>query len=73
MISINDFAYLIADIAGKKIDIRNIDGPTGVRGRSSHNALIEAKLGWQPRYSLIDGITKLYEWIDSQVSVQKAA
>ena len=72
-ISINNFAHLIAEVAGKKINIRNIDGPTGVRGRSSHNALIEAELGWQPRYNLLEGITKLYEWIDSQVSVQKAA
>ena len=73
MISINNFAYLIADVAGKKINIRNIDGPTGVRGRSSHNALIETKLGWQPRYSLLDGITKLYEWIDSQVEMKEVA
>lgn len=73
MISINDFAYLIADVAGKKIDIQNIDGPTGVRGRCSHNALIEAELGWQPRYNLLDGITKLYEWIDSQVRIKEAA
>ena len=26
MISINDFAHLIADVAGKKIHIQNIDG-----------------------------------------------
>ena len=67
MISINDFAHLIADVAGKKVNLNHIDGPTGVRGRSSHNALIEKELGWKPTYTLRQGITKLYDWIEPQV------
>ena len=34
--------------------------------------MIEKELGWQPKYSLREGITKLYECIEPQVSVQKA-
>ena len=44
MIAINDLAFLIASIAGKKIEINNIPGPVGVRGRNSDNHLIKKKL-----------------------------
>lgn len=67
MISINNFAKLIANVAGKKVNLNHIDGPTGVRGRSSHNALIEKELGWKPTHTLKQGITKLYNWIEPQV------
>lgn len=66
MISINDFAKMIIEISGKNLDINNIDGPTGVRGRSSDNTLIEKDLAWKMKYSLKKGITKTYEWITSQ-------
>ena len=66
MISINDFAKMIIEISGKNISIRNIEGPTGVRGRNSDNSLIENKLGWKPSKSLIEGITKTYQWIDAK-------
>lgn len=73
MISINDFARLIIRISGKKITIRNINGPVGVRGRNSDNKLIAAKLGWQPGYPLIKGVEKTYEWVAAQVRQQKPA
>ncbi|MDP1815401.1 MAG: NAD-dependent epimerase/dehydratase family protein [Leadbetterella sp.] len=66
MISINDFAKLIAEISGKKIIINNIPGPEGVRGRNSDNALLQNKLGWSPSKSLREGITKTYHWIAEQ-------
>ncbi|GGD80489.1 NAD-dependent dehydratase [Emticicia aquatilis] len=68
MISINDFAKLIAEISGKKITIKNIPGPEGVRGRNSDNALIQEKLGWAPSHSLREGITKTYHWIAEQAA-----
>lgn len=68
MISINDFAKLIAEISGKNITIKNIKGPEGVRGRNSDNALIQEKLGWAPSHSLREGITKTYHWIAEQVA-----
>jgi len=63
MISINNLANLIAEVAGKKISIRNIAGPVGVRGRNSDNALIGEKLGWQPSFDLRSGLEKTYPWI----------
>lgn len=67
MISINDFAGLIARIAGKRITVRNIEGPEGVRGRCSDNRMVSAALGWTPRYSLADGIAETYAWIGDRV------
>ncbi|MCB9365511.1 MAG: NAD-dependent epimerase/dehydratase family protein [Flavobacteriales bacterium] len=64
MISINDFAKLIISISGKDVKIKNIDGPTGVRGRCSDNALVSQKLLWTPNIDLKTGIEKLYQWIE---------
>jgi nucleoside-diphosphate-sugar epimerase len=72
MISINDFAKLIAEISGKSITINNIKGPEGVRGRNSDNALIQEKLGWAPSHSLREGITKTYHWIAEQAAKEVA-
>ncbi len=66
MISINDLGKLVASVAGKNISIKNIPGPTGVRGRNSDNALIKEKLDWQPSIDLRKGIAKTYPWIEAQ-------
>jgi len=68
MISINELAKLIAKIAGKKISIKNIPGPLGVRGRNSDNHLIYRKLGWRPSRPLKEGLVKTYGWIKEQVN-----
>ena len=68
MITINDLAKMVIDISGKDISIKNVIGPTGVRGRNSDNKLIQEKLGWAPNYSLIDGLTKTYNWINKEVN-----
>ncbi|MBS1729885.1 MAG: NAD-dependent epimerase/dehydratase family protein [Bacteroidetes bacterium] len=67
MISINDFAKMVIDISGKNISIKNIKGPTGVRGRNSDNQLIREKLDWEPSESLRSGMEKTYAWIAKQV------
>jgi len=41
MVTIDQLAYLVMEIAGKKIRIRHIPGPQGVRGRCSDNRLIK--------------------------------
>ena len=69
MVTINELAEMIMDIAGKKLAIKHIDGPLGVRGRNSDNDLIRLKLGWQPRFTLKDGLRKTYPWIQQQVAM----
>jgi GDP-D-mannose 3', 5'-epimerase len=71
MISINEFAKMAIDISGKKLQIKNIDGPTGVRGRNSDNKLIYEKLNWQPSLSLKKGMEKTYQWIETQINDKK--
>ena len=67
MISINDFAKMVIDISRKNISIKNIPGPTGVRGRNSDNHLIREKLGWAPNLPLRRGMEITYKWISEQV------
>lgn len=67
MITINDLARMVIDISGKDIEIRNVPGPTGVRGRNSDNHLIEQQLGWKPSRPLHEGMEKTYAWIAEQV------
>lgn len=68
MVTINQLAQMIMDTAGKRLEIRHIPGPTGVRGRNSDNRLIQEKLGWRPTEPLIEGIRKTYPWIAEQVA-----
>ena len=67
MVTINGLAQMVMEIAGKKLTIRNVPGPLGVRGRNSDNRLIKQKLGWAPSEPLKNGLTKTYPWILEQV------
>jgi nucleoside-diphosphate-sugar epimerase len=68
MISINNLAYVAADIAGHEVNLTHVDGPLGVRGRCSHNDMIEDKLGWRPTRPLREGLEKLSVWIKEQMN-----
>jgi len=67
MVSINKLAEMIMKIANKKLSIKHIPGPLGVRGRNSDNRLIYEKLGWKPAAPLRQGLEKTYKWIVEQV------
>ena len=67
IVTINRLVDIIADIAGKKIGKRHIDGPQGVRGRNSDNRVIRARLGWAPSRDLRVGLEQTYAWIEAQV------
>jgi GDP-D-mannose 3',5'-epimerase len=67
MVSINELADMIANIAGITIEKKHVDGPQGVRGRNSDNTKLREVLGWEPEISLEDGLAKTYRWIEDQV------
>ena len=67
MISINQLADLTMAIANKRLSVKHVDGPTGVRGRNSDNRLIAEKLGWKPQRPLCEGLRKTYSWISAQI------
>jgi nucleoside-diphosphate-sugar epimerase len=73
MVTINQLAELVMSVAGKRLGIRHISGPLGVRGRNSDNRLIQARLRWKPWRPLREGIEKTYAWILAQVSAANAA
>jgi GDP-D-mannose 3',5'-epimerase len=72
MVSINQLADLVMEIAGKKLRKRHIPGPLGVRGRNSDNRLVRSKLGWSPSRPLREGLEKTYRWIDAQVTARQS-
>ena len=71
MVTINNLAEMVMEIAGKSLTIKHIDGPLGVRGRNSDNRLIKEKLGWEPNWPLTKGLELTYSWINKQVENKK--
>ena len=67
MVTINELAEMAMRIANKKLSLKHIPGPLGVRGRNSDNRLIQKKLGWKPDQPLYDGLVKTYNWINQQL------
>jgi GDP-D-mannose 3', 5'-epimerase len=70
MVSINQLAEMAMGIANKKLTIRHIEGPLGVRGRNSDNRLIQKKLGWKPSRPLSEGLKLTYQWIEQQAKAK---
>ena len=68
MVTINQLATLVMQIADKRLSIRHIKGPLGVRGRNSDNHLIAEKLNWRPSRPLVEGLEKTYGWVQKQVA-----
>jgi len=72
MVTINQLASMIMDIAGKQLTLRHVPGPLGVRGRTSDNRVIQERLGWAPTHTLRAGLEPTYRWIERQVQAQRA-
>jgi GDP-D-mannose 3',5'-epimerase len=70
LISINQLADIVAEIAGVKIIKRHIPGPQGVRGRNSDNTRLRQVLGWEPSISLEEGLARTYFWIEEQLKAK---
>jgi GDP-D-mannose 3',5'-epimerase len=72
MVTINQLADIVAEIAGIRIVKKHVPGPQGVRGRNSDNTLLRAVLGWAPATPLEEGLARTYPWIEAQVSASLA-
>ena len=70
MVTINELADMVAEIAGVAIRKKHVDGPMGVRGRNSDNDKLREVLKWEPGISLEDGLKVTYTWIEDQVRQQ---
>ena len=67
MVTINQLADMVAEVAGMHIVKKHVSGPQGVRGRNSDNTRLRQVLGWEPEISLEDGLARTYSWIEAQV------
>jgi nucleoside-diphosphate-sugar epimerase len=65
-VSVDELARLVAEIAGKKIHLRHVDGPVGVKARNFRVDRISS-IGWESRVSLREGLARTYPWVESQV------
>lgn len=65
-VSVSELVRTVATVAGKRINVRHVDGPVGVQSRNFSNARIYS-LGWRPKVSLEEGIALTYPWIEGQV------
>jgi GDP-D-mannose 3',5'-epimerase len=66
-VTVDQLVETVAEIAGKKINIKHIDGPVGVQSRNFSNERIYST-GWEAKYFLKDGIAENYPWIEAQVN-----
>lgn len=67
LVTINQLADIIMDIAEVKMAKVHVPGPQGVRGRNSDNTRLHEVLGWSPEVSLKEGLQYTYSWIERQV------
>jgi GDP-D-mannose 3',5'-epimerase len=72
IVTINELADMVADIAGIPIVKKHVEGPQGVRGRNSDNTKLREVLNWEPQVSLEDGLRTTYRWIEDQVAATLA-
>jgi GDP-D-mannose 3',5'-epimerase len=70
MVDMIEFANIALSFEDKKLPIKHIEGPMGVRGRNSNNKLILEKLGWEPTVSIKEGLGKTYFWIKEQIEAE---
>ena len=65
-VSVNELIDTVAEVAGKTIHKKYIDGPVGVQARNFTNDLIKT-IGWRSKFSLEEGIGQTYPWIEERV------
>lgn len=69
-VSINELVDIVCKISGKSLSKIYVDGPTGVRARTSDNNLIRQVLGESPKEDLAGGLEETYKWISSLVKTK---
>jgi GDP-D-mannose 3',5'-epimerase len=65
-VSVNELVTTVAEVSGKTIHVRHVDGPVGVQSRNFSNERIYST-GWRPQVFLKQGIELTYPWIEAQV------
>jgi nucleoside-diphosphate-sugar epimerase len=69
-VTVDKLVETIAKVANKNITIEHISGPVGTINQIYSKKKI-CSLNWNPKYSLEEGIKKLYPWVMEQVQNEK--
>jgi nucleoside-diphosphate-sugar epimerase len=69
---VDQLAKMIAEIAGKKLEIRHVPGPVGVQARNFRTDRMNS-IGWESRVPLREGLSRAYAWISQQVAASQRA
>lgn len=65
-VTVDELVAAVAEVSGKKIHVRHVDGPVGVQSRNFSNTRIYS-IGWRARVFLKEGISLTYPWVEAQV------
>jgi nucleoside-diphosphate-sugar epimerase len=71
-VTVDELVTTVAEVAGKEIHIKHVEGPVGVQSRNFCNAHIYS-LGWRARVFLKEGISLTYPWVEAQLKAQVKA
>ncbi|MCK4430594.1 MAG: NAD-dependent dehydratase, partial [Candidatus Aminicenantes bacterium] len=69
-VSVDELVMTVAEVAGKKINIKHVEGPVGVKARNFRVDRISA-IGWKSKFSLKEGLSQTYPWVKEQVEAYK--
>lgn len=69
-VSVDELAQLVAEVAGKRITIKHVPGPVGVKARNFTNDRISS-IGWRSKVSLREGLARTYPWVKLQVEASR--
>jgi len=71
-IKIKELIKILKRISGKDFSPRfDMDKPSGVMGRVPNIEKAKNFLGWSPKTPLIQGLPRVYQWIEGQVAGKK--
>ena len=68
-VTVDELVETVARVAGKDVRIKHVPGPVGVQSRNFATDRIES-IGWQPRFTLEEGLAQTYPWVAEQVRGQ---
>jgi nucleoside-diphosphate-sugar epimerase len=71
-VDVRELVETVAAVAGKRVRIRSVEGPVGVRSRNFSNERIYS-IGWRSKFDLRAGIERTYPWIREQVEAAAKA
>ena len=65
-VTVDELVQTVAEVSGKTIHVRHVEGPVGVQSRNFSNERIYS-IGWEAKVYLKEGIARTYPWVEQQV------